>query len=148
MRTTGQIYIDFNPSEEFWIHTKVHKLKGKTTRWIRSTYKDNPFLEQSIVDAIVSLRDIDEQLWRVYGLGELGVPKEVVFPRWSEAEIPEDDRILRLMVWTSVIRKRPLSTVIDLYLLDGCIYLDEIIYRTGLTNPELYNLLKETRPTK
>ena len=142
MRTTGQIYIDFNPSEEFWIHTKVHKLKGKTTRWIRSTYKDNPFLEQSIVDAIVSLRDIDEQLWRVYGLGELGVPKEVVFPRWSEAEIPEDAEYLGYGMDFGYSNDP--STVIDLYLLDGCIYLDEIIYRTGLTNPELYNLLKET----
>lgn len=142
MRTTGQIYIDFNPSEEFWIHTKVPKLKGKTTKWIKSTYRDNPFLDKSIVDAIKSLKDIDEQLWRVYGLGELGIPKEVVFPRWTEGEVPDDAEYLGYGLDFGYSNDP--TAVVDLYKKDNTIYLDEVIYQTGLTNPEIYNLLKES----
>ncbi len=33
------------------------------------TYKDNPFLEQSLIDEIEKLKTRDQNLWRVFGEG-------------------------------------------------------------------------------
>lgn len=142
MRTTGQIYIDFNPSEEFWVHTKLPLLKDKSIKWIQSTYKDNPFLEDSIIKAIESLKEVDENLWRVYGLGELGIPREVVFPRWQEGNIPDDAEYLGYGMDFGYSNDP--TAVIDLYKKDNNIYFDEVLYQTGLTNPNLFNNLKDT----
>ena len=67
-RTEGRIIIDYNPSDEFhWIYEKV-KTRDDAEFHI-TTYKNNPFLPQSIKDEIELLRDTDEDYWRVYGLG-------------------------------------------------------------------------------
>ena len=68
-RTTEQIIIDYNPSDEYhWIYDKV--LTREDVEFHQTTYKDNPFLEQSLVNEIERLKDIDDNYWRVYGLGE------------------------------------------------------------------------------
>ncbi len=68
MRTTEFSILDYNPSfsEEHWIN-QVNEEKG--TYWFISTYKDNPFLEQRVVDEIESLRTKNNSLWQIYGLG-------------------------------------------------------------------------------
>ncbi len=82
LRTTKKIYLDYNPShsETHWIETKVKLRKDVTV--IHSTYKDNPFLEQPIIDEIESLKDEDENLWRIYGLGIMGISKARIFKDW------------------------------------------------------------------
>ena len=53
MRTTEQIIMDYNPSEEeHWIYDKI--IPRKDCTFIHSTYLDNPFIESSIVEAIES----------------------------------------------------------------------------------------------
>lgn len=90
MRTTEFSIIDYNPSfsEEHWICQLNNE--PKTFHFI-STYRDNPFLEQKVVDEIESLRDKNPSLWRVYGLGLQAVIEGLVFenveyvdtiPRW------------------------------------------------------------------
>ena len=44
VRTRQTIFIDYNPTNEFWVHTKLLVEQPEETLLIRSTYKDNPFL--------------------------------------------------------------------------------------------------------
>jgi len=78
IRTREKIFIDFNPTNRFWVHTEILECEAKNAILIKSTYKDNPFLQKEIIQALES-RMKDENFWRVYGLGEIGVLEGRIF---------------------------------------------------------------------
>ena len=89
MRTTKFSVIDYNPSitDEHWI-SGVNK-DPRTYHFI-TTYKDNPFLEQTIIDEIESLRFKNKSLWQVYGLGLQAAIEGLIFTNVELIdEIPE-----------------------------------------------------------
>lgn len=89
MRTTKFSIIDYNPSitDEHWI-SSVNK-DPRTYHFI-TTYKDNPFLEQTIIDEIESLRFKNKSLWQVYGLGLQAAIEGLIFTNVELIdEIPE-----------------------------------------------------------
>ena len=68
LRTTDRIIIDYNPSDEFhWIYDEV--IPREDSEFFQTTYRDNPYLEDTVVQEIERLKDTDENYWRVYGLG-------------------------------------------------------------------------------
>ena len=82
LRTTGQIYLDLNPSDyHHWIRDKV-ETRGDTTV-IHSTYKDNPFLEDETIKEIERLKSTDDNYWRIYGLGEYGIPQSLIITHFQ-----------------------------------------------------------------
>lgn len=73
LRTKIRTYIDYNPSAEFWVQAEIiNKLPLEKYRFIKSTYKNNPFCPQTIVEKIESYRETNTYMWKVYGLGEMG----------------------------------------------------------------------------
>ena len=67
LRTTEKIIADYNPSDaNSWLYV----LPSDETILIKSTYKDNPFLELAIIKQIENLQHTDAALWSIYGLGE------------------------------------------------------------------------------
>ena len=85
VRTRNNVFIDFNPTNEFWVHSKLMVDEPEKTKLIKSTYKDNQFLEQTIIDMIESKKG-DNNFWRVYGLGELGIAEGLVFDNFEELD--------------------------------------------------------------
>ncbi len=141
IRTTERIFLDYNPSDEFhWIYD--HIIPRKDCTFIRSTYKDNPFLEQAQIETIESLEVMDEELWRVYGLGLKGSSKLRIFDRWQTIDnFPEDCDIV--LYGLDFGFNNP-SAVIKIGIKDKInLYLDEIIYQDKLTKPELIERMKE-----
>ena len=54
-RTSDKIILDYNPSEEYhWIYDKI--IPREDANFLKTTYKDNPFLEQSLIDEIERLK--------------------------------------------------------------------------------------------
>jgi phage terminase large subunit len=91
VRTTKQIYMDYNPSHsnEHWIEEKI-KTRDDVT-FIHSTYKDNPFLDKEVIFEIERLKETDANLWRIYGLGELGIATARVYTHFQMCDaLPED----------------------------------------------------------
>jgi phage terminase large subunit len=157
IRTREKIFLDFNPVSRFWAHTKI-MMPGQKYEFIKSTYKDNvdhltgkPLLEQSIIDAIESRKPVydsdgnlisgDEQFWKVYGLGEVGSLEGVVFSNWQTVDsIPSDGK------WTAYgldfgFTNDP-TTIIKVVYQGGELWIEELAFETGLTNPEIVNKLK------
>jgi len=68
-RTTGKIFIDFNPSisETHWIVSSV--LERDDVELIISTYRDNPFLGDKQVKEIERLKLLSPAMWAVFGEG-------------------------------------------------------------------------------
>ncbi len=134
VRTTGKIWLDYNPSDSFhWIYDKL--LTRDDVTYIQSTYKDNPFLDKSIVDEIERLRDTDEDYWRIYGLGERGMSRATIF-QFGQSEIPTDAKLISYGLDFGYTNDP--TALVAVYQLDNHLYLDELIYRTGLTNRDIH----------
>ncbi|MBQ3942814.1 MAG: PBSX family phage terminase large subunit [Elusimicrobia bacterium] len=87
VRTRDCIFIDYNPTNAFWVHKKLQVEEADKTILIKSTYKDNQYLEQTIIDSIESRKgDGNNNFWRVYGLGELGIAEGLVFNNFEQKE--------------------------------------------------------------
>ena len=94
-RTDGRIIGDFNPSDTFsFIYDDI--ITRDDCDFFKTTYKDNPFLEQSIQDEIERLKDTDEEYWTIYGLGERAMAKSIVFRHTEFSQVPEDAKVIRL----------------------------------------------------
>jgi phage terminase large subunit len=139
LRTTGRVILDYNPSDEFhWIYEEV--LTRDDCEFRQTTYKDNKFLEPEVVAEIERLKDIDENYWRVYGLGERGSNVAAVFQFSNAKQIPEGARFLSFgLDWG--FSNDPTACV-AVYQYEDNLYIKEIMYRTGCTNREIADILK------
>ena len=136
MRTSRQIFLDYNPSESFhWIYD--HVLTRDDVTLIKSTYKDNPFLEAEIIREIERYKETDDNYWRIYGLGERGTPQSTIYPKYELIdELPEGETIYGLDFGFN----SP-SALTKVVLNDDDVNADEVIYEKGLTNAELIKKL-------
>ena len=80
-RTTGTIFLDFNPVRLFWVNTKIIQNTQREHILIHSTYLDNiENLSDAQIEEIESNRN-DENWWRIYGLGLVGFSENILFQR-------------------------------------------------------------------
>jgi phage terminase large subunit len=138
-RTTGQIIMDFNPSDLYhWIYEKI--LPREDCTLIKSTYLDNPFLPKEIVNEIEAARETDPDWFKVYGLGERASSKDLIYPRYEYYNIEPDG--CRVMYGLDFGYNHPTALVKCSYR-DGELYLREMLYQSHLTTPELISLLSQ-----
>ena len=139
IRTSEKIFFDYNPSDEFhWIYERI--IPRNDCILIRSTYQDNPFLHEALRREIERLREEDEYLWKVYGLGERARPQNLIFQNWDIVEsFPEKVDALRYGVDFGF--NNP-SVCLQVGVLDREVYIDELIYQTHLTNAEFIAMMK------
>lgn len=138
-RTTGRIILDYNPSDEFhWIYERV-KTRVDAEFHI-TTYKNNPFLPQSIKDEIELLKDTDENYWRVYGLGEVGTGKTLIFNYTPIEKVPDNAELLSYGMDFGYTNDP--TTLIAVYREGNNLYFNELIYRTSMTNRDIGNELR------
>jgi len=92
-RTDGKVVLDLNPSE---INSWVYELeKREDCYYFVTTYKDNPFVSDTIKQELLSLKDKDENLYRVYTEGLRGVPTTLVFNKFNTVEkIPLESKLI------------------------------------------------------
>jgi phage terminase large subunit len=132
-RTKIRTWVDYNPNEEFYIHEFIGK---PNVKYLRTWHEHNPFLSQKIRDKIEGLKDIDEELWKVYARGLTGKIEGLVFRKWKVAmEVPEGATYLGSALDFGFTNDP--SAAVDVYKSDGDLYVKETLYRTGLTNQDL-----------
>ena len=140
MRTTKFAIVDYNPSfsDDHWL---CELNKDKRTHHFISTYKDNPFLEQTIIDEIESLQHKNKSLWQVYGLGQQAMIEGLIFEKFELVEeIPH---------WA---KKRGLgmdfgytqdpTAIVECAVVDNDLYINEICYKTKMLASDIINELK------
>jgi phage terminase large subunit len=145
IRTSGDIWIDFNPTNSFWAHTEL--VGQEDVDYITLTYKDNEALPDTIIKDIEAAKVKAESSsywsnwWNVYGLGQIGSLEGACIPDWKEINtLPEDARLL-CMGMDFGYTNDP-TTLIGLYKYNNSYIFDEIIYKKGLLNSDISNLLK------
>jgi phage terminase large subunit len=141
MRTTEFSIIDYNPSfsEEHWIN-QVNS-ERKTCFWI-STYKDNLFLEQKVIDEIESLQWKNKSLWQVYGLGQRAIVDGLIFPNVEIVDnIPRQAERRRFAGIDFGYASDP-TAIIEVAFYRGTIYLNELCYQTHMLTSDIIRELK------
>ena len=145
IRTREDIFIDFNPSSEFWAHTEV--LKEKDAEHLILTYKDNEALGQTIIDDIEAAQEKAKtsnywaNWWQVYGLGQIGSMQGVVFDNWKQTEEIPPAANLVAMGMDFGYTNDP-TTLIGYYKIGERIIWHEFIYQRGLLNADIAALVR------
>lgn len=133
-RTNGRIILDYNPSDTFhWIYDKV--IPRDDVDFFQTTYKDNPFLDDTIIKEIERLKDTDEHYWRVYGLGERGTNRAQVFQFTTIQQIPQTAKFLSFGLDFGFTNDP--SALVGCYKEGDNLYFEELLYSTNLTNQDL-----------
>lgn len=141
MRTTDFSIIDYNPSfsDEHWL---CELNKDSRTYHFISTYKDNPFLKQTIIDEIESLEHKNKVLWTVYGLGLQAMAEGLVFPKFEIIdEFPANAK--QVAAGLDFGYSSDPTAIVKCGILDGRLYLDEQCYRTHMLTSEIIKELKK-----
>jgi phage terminase large subunit len=158
-RTSECIFVDWNPSEEFWIQTEaINKRKDYTE--IHSTFFDNiQNLTQGQLDDFREARKKANEedragkrgywwnWWQVYGLGLEGQLEGVIFNNWQEYDnLPQDVELYKL--WVIDWGGNDPTTLLEVNV-DGennRIYIKEHIYQPQILNSKLIKYIQQVNP--
>lgn len=144
VRTKEFIFLDWNPSNEFWFYTDV-KGKRDDVEHIIITYKDNEALSPEIVKAIEQ-RMNRTSWWNVYGLGQLGDVEGKIYTNWQIIEdIPHEARLERRGLDFGYSNDP--TAIVDIYYYNGGYILDEQTFQKGLTNKQIADILNNLDKT-
>ena len=117
--------------------------KKDTTEFIHSTYLDNEYLSPVQREYLESKRgDGNNNFWRVYGLGEIGVADGLVFSNFEVADFDRDgfDKYFYGIDWG--FSEDPFAFV-ECAKEGRNLYICREIYQKGLLNREAIPLVKE-----
>lgn len=144
IRTNETIWIDFNPTSSFWAHTELQN--AEDTDFIKLTYKDNEALPETIIKDIEKAKvkatnsTYWKNWWTVYGLGEIGSLEGACIPDWKQIDLPNEARLLCYgMDWGY---SNDPTTLVAMYKYNNAFIFDEVLYKKGMLNTEISNLLK------
>jgi phage terminase large subunit len=134
VRTKGNVFLDWNPTNEFWFYTEVQPNR-KDVDYIIVTYVDNEGLPEEIVKSIEARRH-NKSWWKVYGEGQLGEVEGRIYVGWNQLdELPSEARLVSIGMDFGYTNDP--SAIVAMYYHNGAYVLDEIAYRKGLSNKAL-----------
>ena len=149
IRTRKEVYLDFNPANEFWVHKELKD--EPDSDFLILTYKDNEALDQSIIDQIEKNKEKAKtssywaNWWKVYGEGQLGMLEGVVFSNWKTIDtIPQEAKLLGIGLDFGYTNDP--TAIIEIYNYNGQRIVNELVYQTGLLNSDIAKLLPKHVP--
>ena len=141
IRTRKQLLLTWNPVAPFWA-TKLEDERDDVAV-LHATYKDNRFVEESIVKALQKRAKTDPNFYRVFVEGKYGNLEGVIFAEktnWVKCtQLPEDHK-RRLFVVDYGFSADP-TAILELRYSNGEFWADEIAYETGLFNRDIFAIL-------
>lgn len=138
IRTKGDIYLDYNPVSQFWVHDEI--IPKLDHDFLIITYKDNEGLPETIVKELESRKD-NKSFWRVYGEGQLGEAEGKIYKNWAIIdEVPHEARLERRGIDFGFTNDP--TAIIDVYYYNGGYVLDEIAFLKGLSNKQIVDIIQ------
>lgn len=138
IRTKKRSYIDYNPNNEFWVHTELIGKPNVTL--IISDHRHNTFLDQKIHDKIEAIDD--PELYKVYARGLTGKIEGVIFRDYNIVNGVDPDAKLIGYGLDFGFTNDP-TALVALYSYSGELIVDELIYQTGLLNVNISDLMRD-----
>jgi phage terminase large subunit len=140
IRTSSDIYLDYNPTQEFWAHTEV--LTEPDSQLLILNYLDNEALPETIKHDIEQARERGKDSpywanwWKVYGLGQLGALQGVVFSNWEQCDAMPTGYKWKAYGIDWGFTNDP-TAVVEVCEFQDAYYVNEILYEKGLTNSDI-----------
>jgi len=149
IRTKKEVYLDFNPANEFWVHNEVKD--EPDADFLILTYRDNEALDKGIVQQIEKnrLKAKTSAYWRnwwtVYGEGKVGQLQGAVFTNYKTIDkIPKEARLIGIGLDFGYSADP--TAIIAVYKYNEQRILDEMTYQTGLLNSDISKILPKDVP--
>ena len=144
IRTSKFIYLDFNPTGEFWVNTELEN--ERDTQKVILTYLDNEAAPKAAVDEILKAKakaETGNKYWKnwynVYGLGLQGKLSGAIYENWELGKFQTIGKtVLGQDFGFSNDPSTLLKTNIDKK--NKIIYVEECFYLTKLTATQLGDL--------
>jgi phage terminase large subunit len=137
-----QIILTFNPiSALHWIKKRFFDTIDKDADIFKFTYKDNAFIDREYIEVLESLKETNENLYRVYALGEWGTLAELIYQNWKVQEFPQPSELIAGIDFGFNNPSAVVYLSID-YDARKILVWDEL-YVSKITNRELIELLKQ-----
>lgn len=134
IRTNEFIFLDWNPTNEFWFYTEVLGKREDVDHLIL-TYKDNEALNPAIIESIETRKD-RKSWWKVYGEGLLGEVEGKIYKDWQI--IDEIDHHARLERYgLDFGYSNDPTCLVAIYYFNGGYVFDEICYNLGMSNKQI-----------
>jgi phage terminase large subunit len=140
IRTTQQVFMDFNPSETFWYNDQIQNRDDVTI--IHSTYKDNPYLNEEQVNEIERLQFTDKQYYQIYALGEFAGHVDLIYTYIPVDDIPTFGAKLVALGLDWGYSNDP-TALLEVWIWNDALYFNELLYERSLTNQDIINKLNE-----
>lgn len=151
IRTRDFIYLDYNPTQEFWAHTEL--INDSDSDFVILTYKDNEALDAAIVKEIEKAKEKAktskywENWWRVYGLGQVGSLDGVIFSNWSQIDqLPRDAKLIGYGMDFGFTNDP--TTLVGVYQFNDGLIINEKIYRQGMLNSDIIREMNQLGVSK
>ena len=148
VRTKEFIFIDWNPSSEFWFYTEVLPPEKRVDKngkpkddveVLTLTYLDNEALDDRIKETIEARRN-RKNWWKIYGLGQLGELEGKIYSDWQIIDdTPHEARLERRGLDFGFTNDP--STLIDIHSYNGGFVIDERLYQKGMHNKPIADFI-------
>jgi phage terminase large subunit len=135
----NHLYLSLNPIDaNGWIPERA--VKEQDVEVIKSNYLDNPFLSIDYVKNLNDLMQQDEAYYRVYVLGEWGKLEGKIFTNYKLIPALPDMIGAKWAYGLDFGLINP-SALVKVYLLGDRFYIEERLYKEGLTNKDIIEKL-------
>lgn len=85
-----QMTVTFNPiSETHWLKKRFFDVGDEQAFTLKTTYLDNPFLDEQYIQTLNNLKQVDENYYNIYALGEWGSLGKLVYSNWSKEDLTD-----------------------------------------------------------
>lgn len=140
-RTRKIVWLDWNPTHEFWFYTEMQPNRADDIDFITLTYKDNEALDPITISEIESHMG-NKNWWSVYGLGQLGEVEGQIYRGWKLdiEDIPFEARLERYGLDFGYSQDP--AAIVAVYYYNGGYILDEVLYTKGYSNQRLAGVIQ------
>jgi phage terminase large subunit len=140
-----QITLTFNPiSALSWLKRRFFDQPDDKTSTLKTTYKDNRFLDDEYIQVLESLKDKDYTYYQIYTLGNWGVLGNLVYGNYVVEDFPQDDGSYSSVYAGVDFGFNDPSAIIKIGWKDDELYILDELYRKGMTNAELIQEIEDS----
>lgn len=145
IRTRKKIFIDYNPSARFWAHDELIGREG--VELLISDHRSNETLTEEEHERIEGITD--PELWKVYARGLTGKIEGLVLTNWDIVDaLPPREEWKMLCYGLDFGFTNDPSALEKVVLAHGDLWVDELVYSTNLTNPDIAQRARNEGVTK